>query len=167
MPDVLPGQKSDAANDNQKHHRDIHHRIAVIGGQRGKRRSGSHQVKACVTEGRDSVEHRQPDTAGALLRHKYRHQRQRAQQFKQENPFQDKAGKADNAAHLRRGNRILHGTALHQRDPFARSHGDCHGDGDNAHAANLNQQQNHHLAKKRPVGCRIVYNKARDANRRG
>ena len=112
------------------------------------------------------MKYRQPDPPQALFRHKHRHESQCAQQFKKEDAFQNKPGEPYNTAHLGRGNGILHGAALHQRNPLAGGHGDGNGNRYHAHAANLNQQQNHSLPKKRPVGGRIMYNEAGDANRR-
>ena len=60
-----------------------------------------------------------------------------------------------------RGNRFLHDPALFQADFFAGEHREEYGNGNHAHAADLNQKQNYDLTENGPVRDSIRHDQAR------
>ena len=164
LPDVLPGQKADAADDDQEHDGDVHHRMVCVGGQGGIGAVGTHQIEACVAEGGNGMENSQPDALQPVFRDEHRHQHRGSQQFNEEDALQDKPGEPNDAAHMMGRDGILHGAALHQGDPLAGGHGDGCSHGDHAHAADLDQQQDHRLPEHRPMGGRVIHDQTRHAD---
>ena len=107
------------------------------------------------------MEHRVPQAAPqAELRTKAKRQHQRAHALNGKGGLQNKARHADDAAHLGRGDGLLHDPPLLQADPLAGKHKNRHSHGDHAHAAHLDEKQNDQLPKAGPVACRIMDHKA-------
>ena len=69
---------------------------------------------------------------------------------------EDKARHADDAAHLGRGDGLLHHPALLEADPPSGEDEEGHGHRHHAHAADLDQQQDHRLSESGPVSHGIV-----------
>ena len=59
------------------------------------------------------------------------------------------------------GDGFLHGTALLQTDLLSGQGAQCHSNSDHAHTADLNQQNDHGLAKAGPIACGVVYDQSR------
>lgn len=57
---VLPGEKADAARDDQAHDGTAHQGVPNIICKRGKGSRGPHQVESGVAEGGDGVEEAEP-----------------------------------------------------------------------------------------------------------
>ena len=165
--DVVPGQKADAADEDQQHDRHIDHRLRGIAGQRGELAPHAHQVKARVAEGRHGMEQRHPQPPRAEIPAEDRRHRGGAQKLDNQRRPNDEAGQAHDAAHLRRGDRLLHGAALHQGDLASGDQREGGGDGDDAHAADLDEEHDDELPEERPIGRRIVQHQAGHADRRG
>ena len=79
-----------------------------------------------------------------------------AQQFDEQRHFEDEAGQANDPAHFRSGDGLLHGAALHQGDFSPGDHGKGRSHRDDTHAADLNQDQDHDLTEHGPIGRRIM-----------
>ena len=157
---ILPGQKPQAAYHDQQHDGDVDDGVSGVAGQGGKRRLHTHQIEAGIAERGDGMEHRVPQAAPqAELRTKAKRQHQRAHALNGKGGLQNKARHADDAAHLGRGDGLLHDPPLLQADPLAGEDKDGNGHGDHAHAAHLNKNQNDQLPKLGPIGSGVMYHK--------
>ena len=165
---IVPGQKADAAGDDEGHHGDADDGVGSIGGQRGILPPYAHQVQSRVAESgyRMKQGHPQP-LQGAEIPAEYGSHHCRAQQFRKKGHFQNEAGQPDDTAHFRSGNGFLYGGALHQTDPPPGENGKERRHGDDAQAADLDQQENDNLAEDGPVGAGVLDHQSRDANRGG
>ena len=165
---IVPCQKADAAHDDQQHDDDIHQWVGGIRRQRGVQRPGTAEnVKTRVAEGGNRVKDRHPYPPQAVVPAKGWQQRQGAHQFYKECPPENKPRQAHDAAHRRSGDGILHGAALLQRDIFPREHQKCYSRRNDAQSADLDQQQNNPLAKRRPIGAGVLHHQSRHADGRG
>ena len=127
-------------------------------GQRGKGFSYAHKVKTCVAECGNRVEYCIPDSLNkAEILNKLRRHQDSARQLNDKRTFEDKACKTDDPSYLGCRNSILHGTSFPQADFFSRHHSHSHSHSHYAHTADLNQRNDHKLAKFRPVGRSIMY----------
>ena len=90
---------------------------------------------------------------------------ERAQPFEEEGPPEDEPEDLHEAAELRRGHRFLQGAPLHEAHPPPGIHGDHHGEGHHAHAAGLDEEENHELAEEGPVRARVHRDEPGDAHR--
>ena len=95
----------------------------------------------------------------------HRSQQNRAAQLQADGAPQDKARPPDDAAHLGRGNGLLHHVPLGQADAAAPKPEKGQRHGDDAQTADLNQNQNDELAPDGPVGGRVLDHQAGDAGR--
>ena len=164
LPHVPPGEKADAAQDDEAHHREVHQRVPHIAGQGDEGRPRrAHQVEARVAEGGDGVEHRVPNPPQPHLRAEPRGQQQRPGALQQQHGRQDEPGPANDAPHLGRGDGLLHHPPLLQADPPARQHGDGHGHRHHAHAADLDQHDDDRLAEAGPILSRVLHHEPRHA----
>ena len=120
---IIPGQKSDAADNNQRHNCQRDCRIVRIGGQGGKLPADTHQIKAGVAERRDRMKQSHPDSPYSEIPAENRSHQDGSDQLKHQRQPDDKPGQPDNAADLRRRDRFLHRTALHERNLAAGNHG--------------------------------------------
>ena len=104
--DIIPRQKSNAANHDQQHFvaicRDIDHRILDITGKgRIQIMVRSQNVKPCVAKGGDGVKYRHPDPAPSIVAAKHRQHGKRADQLDQERSPQDESCQPDDPSDLR------------------------------------------------------------------
>ena len=99
--DIVPCQKSDAADHDQQHNRDIDSRTAGVTGKgRIEIVFCPKNVKSGVAKSRYGMKHRHPDAAPSIVPAERRQHGKRPQQFNQKRPSQDKACKTDNPAYL-------------------------------------------------------------------
>ena len=138
---VFPYQKTDTADNYQQHNRNVDDRLRRIARDRSKFAAfRPHNIEPGIAERRHGMENRQPNSFGAVIYTKYGHHNKRADKFNQKYTFDYKSGQADYSAHVWRRNRIFHCFAAEQPDFFAGNNGKRHGYGNDAHAADLNQQ---------------------------
>ena len=165
---VLPCEKPDAADDDQRHDDHVDQRIVRVGGQRGVGHGTAQQVEPGVAERGHRMKQsipQPPDRTVFLTEH--RGQQRRARQLDQHCGAQDEARQLHDAADVVGGDGLLHGAALHQADPSARNHRDDHGDGHHPPAADLDQHEDHGLSEGRPIGGGVVHHQSGHAHRRG
>ena len=162
--DVLPCQEADAADENQQGERDADERICAEGGDRRERIGGSSQkVKARVAERRNRMKQRVPDALCAKVAAEGRQEQEHSRALGEERAAQNERGHADDAADLRRGDGILHGAALKERNFPSREPHEAERDGDHAESADLNQKQDYDLPEQRPVRACAANDQSRDA----
>ena len=166
--DIVPCQKTNAANYDQQHDRDIDCRTAGIAGKGWIEITFcSKNVKSGVAECGYGMKHCHPDAAPSIVMAKHRQHGQCAQQFDQKRSSQDEPCQTDDSADLWRRNCILHGAALHQGDfsPGQQRKRCCYGY--DAKSSDLDQYQNDHLSEAGPIASGILNNKSCDADGRG
>ncbi|CAN4015473.1 Restriction endonuclease, partial [Dysosmobacter welbionis] len=139
LPHVSPGEESDAAQDNQPHHGEIHQWVPRIAGQGDEGRARRpHQVEPGVAEGGHRMKHRVPESPEQPhLRAEPQSQQQRPRPLQDQRHRQNEAGPANDAPHLGCGDGLLHHPPLLQPDPPPGQHGDGRRRGHHTHAANL------------------------------
>ena len=161
---VAPGQKAQAAQDDQEHDGDVDRRVGGEGCQGGKLLLRSHQVEAGVAEGGYGVE---DGIAQALpeseLSGKDGQQAEGADSFYTEGAGDEKAHEADDAADLRGRDRVLDRQARQESDLGA-GHGQqgCRGC-DDTESADLDQDQDDGPAEQGPLGRRVKDHQSRHA----
>ena len=100
---VIPRQETDAAGYDQKHDRDIDHRILDVTGKgRIQVAVRSQNVKPRVAKGGDGVKYRHPDPAPSVVAAKHRQHGKRADQFDQKCSLQDEPCQPDDPSDPRR-----------------------------------------------------------------
>ena len=168
MPDVAPDGKAEAADDDKGHNRKIHDRIRRIAAEAAARVHIRQHVEARVAERGDGMEHAVPQRpAEAELRQEAEKQDQRAHALDRGRAAQDVAHEAHDAAVGVAAQRLGQHHALPQADPAPQREEKQAGDGHEAETADLDEQQDHHLAEHRPVRTGIDADEARDAGRGG
>ena len=96
--DVIPRQKSNAANHDQQHNRDIDYRAVRVAGKRWIAVAFCPKnVKPGVAKGGDGMKHRHPDAAPSIVTAEHG---KRPQQLNQKRPSQDEACQANDSADL-------------------------------------------------------------------
>ena len=99
--DVIPRQKSNAANHDQQHNRDIDYRTARIAGKRWIAVAFCPKnIKPGVAKSRYGMKYRHPDAAPSIVTAEHRQHGKCPQQFNQKRPSQDEACQADDSADL-------------------------------------------------------------------
>ena len=127
----------------------------------------SHQIEAAVAEGGHRMKEPIPDApCKSEIPDKNRCQKSGARKLQKQRGLQNKTGQTDNPAYLSRRNRLLHGAALPETDPFSGEQENRERSGDNSHASDLKKKHKNHLAEQRPVGNRVLYHQAGHAGRR-
>ena len=154
---VVPGQKTDAADDDQQRHRQDDPGPGAEGGQGGVGTGiGAHHVEARVAEGGYGMEQGHPYPGSAVEGQKRRQHQQGARQFRHQGHPADEPGQLHDAAHLKRRDALLEHASLQQRDLSPGDGGDEGRDCDDAQTADLDQDQNDRLSEEGPVDRRIL-----------
>ena len=160
MEDLLPHEKAQSTADNQRRHRQQHHRIVRVGGE-AARLGRSQQVKARITKGGHRGKNSLPDGLHAVSG--------------QEAPGEDHRphglqhkGETEGIAH--QPGHIVHIVEVeggHHHQPLTQGHPLSHQAGqqkDHAHkpqAAQLDEQQNHNLSEQGKLGQGVHQDQAR------
>ena len=99
--DVIPRQKSNAANHDQQHNRDIDYRAVRVAGKRWIAVAFCPKnVKPGVAKSGYGMKYRHPDAAPSIVPAEYRQHGKRSQQLNQKRPSQDEACQTDDSADL-------------------------------------------------------------------
>ena len=169
VPHVAPHEKAETAEHDERHQRNVHERILRPADERLKRIVRcAHQVKACVAECRNRVEHAHCDSLReTVMRHEPAGQQNRSRPFDDERAEQHAPCQTDNAAAVRQIKPRAHHHALVQRDRSPQDKRRNSRDGHKAESADLNQQQDDALAEYRPVHCRADRDESGNTARRG
>lgn len=115
--DIVPRQKADATNYDQKHNYEVDQWVGDVSAQRYKRLAGSSQkVKTGIAKCRYRVKGCHPDAFDAIIMEENRKHGSHAEQFNKQCTLYAEFGQADNTADFRCRNCILHRTALHERN---------------------------------------------------
>ena len=134
--------------------------------ERASRREDARQVEARIAEGRDGVEDGEPQAAReSEVRDEDRRHERRPEELESDRPPEDDAQDPHEAADLRRGHRLLERAPLHEADVPPGEDRQHHGERHHAHAARLDEQEDHQLAEERPVRAGVHRDEARDAHR--
>ena len=152
VPHVAPHEKAETAEHDERHQRNVHERILRPADERLKRIVRcAHQVKACVAECRNRVEHAHCDSLReTVMRHEPAGQQNRSRPFDDERAEQHAPCQTDNAAAVRQIKPRAHHHALVQRDRSPQDKRRNSRDGHKAESTDLNQQQDDALAEYRP-----------------
>ena len=157
MPEILPDQKADAAENDERHDDAVDPGVVGVAGERGERFPLPHQIEACIAEGGDSVEQTVPKPfREAEVPGKYRKQQKHSAELRAKGDAQQKTCPSDNPAHLGCGDGLLHHVSLGQADASAREAEEGDGHCDDAQTADLDQQKDHDLPEERPVRGRVM-----------
>lgn len=158
LPHVSPGEESDAAQDNQPHHGEIHQWVPRIAGQGDEGRARRpHQVEPGVAEGGHRMKHRVPESPEQPhLRAEPQSQQQRPCPLQDQRHRQNEAGPANDAPTwgAEMDSCITHRSFSPIRRPASMEMAAAAGH--HTHAANLNQHEDHRLAEAGPVQRRVL-----------
>ena len=160
-----PDHEAQTACHDEEHDDGLHIIVVNIRRQRRIRPEPAKQVKACIAERRDGRENADPDPFQPELRHKGTRQQHNANSLEQE------CQPDDDLQHLGRLRIAAGRNALAQQPQVPEAHPplgrQCKkaGQRDQAQTADLDEQQDHHLAEHRPVRTGIDADEARDAGR--
>ena len=166
-PQVIPGEKADAAGDDEQHHGHVDRRLDGVGGEGGERLPDAHQVKAGVAEGGHGVEQGHPQPLDPEVPAEHWGHGGGPQQFQQQGGLDGKAGQPHDAAQGRGREGLLHGISLHEGNFLAGEDGEGGRHGDDPHAADLDEEQEDPLPESGPMGRGVVDHQPCDAYCRG
>ena len=145
----MPCQESDSTEHDQKADRENHSHIPAVGSQGGKCPAVcSHQVEACVAEGRDGMEDSHPDSGQAKVSAEHRHQHNSAHDLNNQHKPEDKMRHSRHTAGLKSGYAVFYKISLQQRQLLSRHRFNESSDRYYADAACLYENQYHRLSER-------------------
>ena len=163
--DVGPDQKADAADEDQQHEGDVDDGVPRPGGERGEGAAeAAHQVEARIAEGGNGMEQA---VEYALPRAEDGDEpdgeQRRPGQLRDGGAGHDDPGQGKDLPHVGDVDALTHDGAAAKTDPPPHEQKEEGGDGHKAQSADLDQQDDHHLAERGPLGGRVPQHQTRDA----
>ena len=149
---VVPNDKAEAPDDDQKHYDPADERVAVEVRQRRSAAVVAHNIETGVTEGGNGVENTAPDPLpDAEQGNKADRKEQRARSLEQKRPEEDLARDLHNAVHPGKVDALDHRFALTQSHPAIQRNEEQRGDRHEPETADLDQYEYHNLPEDRPA----------------